>query len=262
VKDQPLLVDVDPQSLRAESFRQLRTNIQFLDVDDPIKVVVVTSAVAEEGKSVTSANLALAMMATSARVLIIEADLRRPVQSDFFGVERAAGLTDVIAGRVDLDDVLQPWGTDGLAILPSGHLPPDPSELLGSAAMSKLLGRLRERFDFIVIDTPPLLPVTDAAVLATQADGVVLVVRYGKTSRHQVSSALRSIRAVGARFLGTVLTMAPSSRSGTYTYYPSSAPVSNGDAPVWNGASVTDRGDGPGDGGRRPVESAKSRRAT
>jgi capsular exopolysaccharide synthesis family protein len=215
----PLLVKADPQSLRAEAFRQLRTNLQFLDVDNPLRLVVVTSALAGEGKSVTAANLGLAMVAANAKVLVIEADLRRPVLSDYFGVERAAGLTDVLAGRADFDSVLQPWGGDGLVILPSGPLPPNPSELLGSAAMARLLKKLRDRFDMVIIDTPPLLPVTDAAVLATQVDGVVLVVRYGKTSRQQVSTAIQSLRAVGARLLGTVLTMAPASRGGTYAYY-------------------------------------------
>ena len=138
-KDAPLVIQDDMHSLRAEAFRQLRTNLQFIDVERPVQVLVVTSSVAEEGKSSMSANLALAMVAVNRRVLVIEADFRRPKLADYFGVERAVGLTDVLAGRVEIEDVLQPWGTDGLVVLPSGQLPPNPSELLGSEAMARLL---------------------------------------------------------------------------------------------------------------------------
>jgi capsular exopolysaccharide synthesis family protein len=226
-RDANATVEDVPQSLRAEAFRQLRTNLEFIDVERPVRVLVVTSSVGEEGKSSTCANLALTLVAAnrvSARsrergVLVVEGDLRRPTMSEYFPVDHSLGLTDVVIGRVDIDDVLQPWGRDGLWVLPSGHLPPNPSELLGSDAMGRLLDGLRHRFDAVIINTPPLLPVTDAALLAAHADGVVVVVRAGKTSRHQLTIAMRSLYAVGARFLGTVLNMVPVPRGGGYAAY-------------------------------------------
>jgi capsular exopolysaccharide synthesis family protein len=211
-KKSPLIVESHARSLRAEAFRQLRTNLQFIDVERSVRVLVVTSSVAYEGKSTTAANLAVTFADSGRRVLLIEADLRRPRVADYLGLERAVGLTNLLAGQVSLDDVLQPWGRTGLVVIPSGSLPPNPSELLESPRMIDLLEVLKTRFDIIVIDTPPLLPVTDAAVAAVAAAGAdraVLVVRHGKTTRSHVSAAVRSLRTVDARLLGTVLTMTP-----------------------------------------------------
>lgn len=215
----PLTIQDDAHSTRAEAFRQLRTNLQFIDVDRPVRVLVVTSSVAGEGKSSIVANLALAMTGLNRRVLVVESDLRRPRVADMFGVERAIGLTDVLAGRASLDDILQPWGAAGLVLLPSGTLPPNPSELLGSDEMGKLVATLRDRFDHIVIDTPPILPVTDAAVMASYADGVILVVRHGKTTRHQIDRAMSLLERVGARVLGTVGSMVPQRGISGYQRY-------------------------------------------
>nr|WP_275889419.1 CpsD/CapB family tyrosine-protein kinase [Nakamurella flavida] len=212
----PLISDSSARSLRAESFRQLRTNLQFVDVQQPVRVLVVTSSLAGEGKSSTAVNLAMTFSDSGQRVLLIEADLRRPRVADYMGLERSVGLTNVLLGQVSIDDVLQPWGRGGLTVLPSGTIPPNPSELLGSPSMAELLDSLAATFDMIVIDTPPLLPVTDAAVAATRSDGAVLVVRHGKTSRNDIATALRSLDAVGARFLGTILTMAPTRGADRY----------------------------------------------
>lgn len=217
------------QTATAESFRHLRTNVQFLDVDRPIHVVVVSSSVPGEGKSFVSRNLALSIAAADLRVLLVEADLRRPTLAEDFGVERIPGLSDVLAGRATLDEALRPWGPSGLTILPSGYLPPNPSELLGSAAASRLLNKLRERFDVVVFDTPPLLPVTDGAVLATLADGVILVVREGKTSRHQLGLSVQRLERVGARLLGSVMNMVVEEESGYSTYDRPTAPALRGE---------------------------------
>ncbi len=219
VRAAPLLVEVDNQSPLAESFRQLRTNLQFLDVTRLAQVVVVTSSVADEGKSITASNLAMSLVANNSRVLLIEADLRRPTVSDHFDIDRSHGLTDVLAGQVELDDVLHQWTANGLYILPSGPLPPNPSELLGSSAMRRLIERLRSQFDVVILDTPPLLPVSDGAVAAAWADGVILVVRSGKTTRHELSQAVRSLEAVNARVLGAVMTMTATGRRGGYEPY-------------------------------------------
>lgn len=218
-KRSPLTVDGHDRSVRAEAFRQLRTNLQFVDATRPVRVVVVTSSMASEGKSSTAGNLAISFSEYGQRVLLVDADLRRPRLSRLFGIEGAVGLTNVLIGQAVLDDVLQPWGLGGLTVLPSGTIPRNPSELLGSRSMSNLLADLRRRFDIIVVDTPPLLSVTDAAITARQADGAVVLVRYGKTTKHQLSSGLRSLQAVDARLLGTVFSMTPARDDDAYSVY-------------------------------------------
>jgi polysaccharide biosynthesis transport protein len=224
VRDDPRTGHLSISTPGTESFRQLRTNLEFIDVGARMQVIVVTSPVASEGKTTTATNLAAAMAAADRRVLLVEADLRRPTLDDYFEVSLDAGLTDVVVGHAEIDEALAVVGTGGMGtkhmvLLPSGRLPPNPSEILGSDAMVQLLSRLRSRFDTIVINTPPLLPVTDAAVLSAHADGVIVVVRASKTTRHQLALALRSLDAVGARVLGTVLNMAQAHRGSAYTAY-------------------------------------------
>ncbi len=220
-KRTPILVGPAVYSTRAEAFRQLRTNLQFVHVGSPVHVLVVTSSVADEGKSTTAANLAILYAETGRRVLLIEGDMRKGRIAEYLGLEQAVGLSDVLAGNADVLEVLQTWNAAGLTVLLGGSVPPNPSELLGSPDMATLLGQLRDMFDVIVLDTPPLLPVTDAVVAATLADGVLLVVRQGKTSRSQVAASVRSLQAVDARVVGAVLSMVRK-RSGNnegYGYY-------------------------------------------
>ncbi len=212
----PVLTDANARSVRAESFRRLRTNLQFVDVDSPVKVIALTSAVPGEGKSTTATNLAVTFAEMGKRVLVIEGDLRRPRLSQYFGLDSSVGLTNVVAGQVSLIEVLQPWGSASLMVLPSGSIPPNPSELLGSAAMIELIASARRTFDTVIIDTPPLLPVTDGAIVAAHTDGAVLVVRQGKTTRHQVTLALAALSSVDARVLGIVMNMARSSTDDRY----------------------------------------------
>lgn len=218
-KRSPLIVNNSARSARAEALRQLRTNLQFIDVERPVRVLVVTSSVADEGKSTMSANLAVSFAESNRTVLLIEADLRRPRIAEYLGVERSVGLTNVLADQVPFQEVLQPWGRSGLQVLPSGSIPPNPSELLGGPKMLELLALLKRRFDVIVLDTPPLLPVTDAAVVAAHADGAVLVTRYGRTTRGQVATAVRSLKSVDARLLGSILNMTPTKSSDSYESY-------------------------------------------
>ncbi len=214
----PLVMAGDPHSARAEAIRHLRTNLQFVDVDRPVKAIVITSSVPDEGKSTTAVNLAIAFAEMGRRVVLIEADLRRPRMAEYLGIEGAVGLSNVLAGQVAVADVLQPWGHGYLQVLASGFIPPNPSELLGSRNMSALLTRLRTDFDIILIDTPPLLPVTDAAVVATHADGAVLVARSGKTATTRVRTALASLRAVDSQILGCVLNMQPTKGNVDHYY--------------------------------------------
>lgn len=205
----PLYVDGPSGYRRSEEFRQLRTNISFLDAAEPLGVVTVTSCLDLEGKSSIAANLAVVSAEAGTRVLLIGADLRRPRLSSYLGLDDSSGLTNVLAGQVEVDDVLQPWGDGTLTVLASGPLPPNPSELLGSKRMVDLLATLRTRFDLIIIDTPPLLPVADARVVSRHADGVLIVVRYGKARRNHLLQAMRDLATVDARVLGTVFNMRP-----------------------------------------------------
>jgi capsular exopolysaccharide synthesis family protein len=214
----PLVTGGANRSARAEALRKLRTNLQFVDVDRPVRVIVVTSAMPSEGKSSTATNLAIVFAEAGQRVLLIDADLRRPKVAEYFGIEGAVGLTNLLAGQAQPDDVIQRWSS-GLWVLPSGFLPPNPSELLASQHMANLLHSFRQSFDIVVIDSPPLLPVTDGAVLAKGADGAVLVVRAAKTSTAQIAGALQALDTVNARLLGCALNMVPGMQSETYYYY-------------------------------------------
>ena len=217
-KDRPLIVQSDPRSPRAESFRSLRTNLQFLDFGGRARSFVITSAVESEGKSTTTANLAIALSDAGARVAVIDADLRRPKLASYLGLEGAVGLTDVLIGRAKLTDVLQPWGNRNMFVLPAGQIPPNPSELLGSRTMVTLLKDLEAEFDTVLIDAPPLLPVTDIAVLSKSAGGAILVVSSGRAHRGQVHAAIESLNSVGAEVLGVVLTMLPTKGPDAYGY--------------------------------------------
>ena len=217
-KTRPLIVQADPHSSRAEAFRQLRTNLQFVDVDHRPTSIVVTSSLSEEGKTTTTANLAISLSQAGIRLALLEGDLRRPRMAEYLGIEGAVGLTTVLVGRASLDDALQPWGDAGLLVLPSGATPPNPSELLGSQGMADLLRELESRVDLVLIDAPPLLPVTDAAVLSVIASGSLLVVRHGRTRREQVSTAIESLRRVDAHLFGVILNMAPTKGPDAYRY--------------------------------------------
>ncbi|SCF15554.1 polysaccharide biosynthesis tyrosine autokinase [Micromonospora chokoriensis] len=214
----PLIVGDAATSARAEAVRKLRTNLRFVDVHEPARVIAVTSALQGEGKTTLSCNLAIALAEAGWRVLLVDADLRRPKVDDYLGLDAGVGLTDVLVGDVQVGDVVQRWGDKSLLVLPSGSAPPNPSELLGSKAMSDLLLALRESADIVIIDTAPLLAVTDGVVVAVQADGALLVTQQGRTSRTQVAAAARSLHSVSVRLLGCVLNMAKVAKAEAYQY--------------------------------------------
>ncbi|TQM14796.1 polysaccharide biosynthesis tyrosine autokinase [Pseudonocardia kunmingensis] len=262
VPKRPLTVHEDPQSPRAEAFRQLRTNLQFVDVDNPNKVLVVTSAMPSEGKTTTIVNLAIALASAGSRILLIEADLRRPKAADLLGLERTAGLTSVLSGRAAAEQVIQPWGGGMFDVLASGPLPPNPSELLASRHMEEMLRELREHYDVILIDTPPLLPVTDAAAVAPATDGAILACRFKQTTRFQVETAVQALEAVSAPLLGTVFTMVPNSGPRAYaqynSYYRSAQPITPA-APPTPVADTPRRAPEPTNARRAPVASTGPR---
>lgn len=214
----PLIVHSDPRSPRSESFRTLRTNLQFLDVEGGSRIFVVSSSGPGEGKSTTTANLAIALAETGARVALIDGDLRLPRVADYMGVEGSVGLTDVLIGRVDVADALQKWGQHELYVLTAGRVPPNPSELLGSTAMKQILAPLGEYFDYVLIDAPPLLLVTDAAVLGKNTRGVILIAASGKSKKQELAGAVRTLATAGVELLGTIVTMLPTKGPDSYGY--------------------------------------------
>lgn len=217
-KKRPLIVHADPRNPRAESFRSLRTNLQFVDVDGSSRSFVVSSAGPGEGKSTTTANLAIALAETGARVALVDGDLRLPRVADYMGLEGGVGLTDVLIGRAELVDVLQQWGTGKLFVLPSGRTPPNPSELLGSQAMQRTLGALEDAFDYVLVDAPPLLLVTDAAVVSRFTSGVLMVAASGTTKKPQLTAAVEKLDAIGSRLFGVIVTMLPAKGPDSYGY--------------------------------------------
>lgn len=223
-----LLTQVHPQSPRAESFRQIRTNLQFAQVGHDSKALLVTSSLPGEGKTTTATNLAIALAQAGQSVVLVDADLRRPRVDDYLGLDRNAGLTTALVGAADVNELLQPWGEDDLFVLTSGQIPPNPSELLGSDAMKRLIFGLESAFDAVIIDAPPLLPVTDAAVLAQQVGGVVLVIGSSKVKSAELEKSLRALEMVDADLLGVVLNLLPARGPDAYAYGYSSYHISTG----------------------------------
>jgi tyrosine-protein kinase Etk/Wzc len=205
-------------SVGAESFRNLRTNVRFVRAGQGATEMVVTSPAPQEGKSLTAANLAIALAQQGMRTLLMDADMRRSVQHRQFDLEPSPGLSDLLVSEEGLDEVIQPSEVENLDVLPAGVHPPNPAELVGGPRMERLLATLRQRYDSIVIDSPPMLAVTDASVLGKKTDGVILVVRAEKTDKDSVNLAIQQLRHVGARILGVVVNDAKPD-GPYYSYY-------------------------------------------
>lgn len=207
------------QSESAEAFRKLRTNLQFMDVDNPPRVIVMTSPQQGDGKSTIAANLAAALAVTGERVTLLDGDLRRPNVAESFGLVEGAGLTDVLVGRVEVEDVAQ-YHPDypNLRVLAAGGTPPNPSELLGSQTMRNLLRTLAED-TIVIVDAPPLLPVTDAAVLTAVSDGAFVVISSGKTLDSELGAALGALEAVKGKALGVIFNRVARRDSASGGYY-------------------------------------------
>jgi capsular exopolysaccharide synthesis family protein len=215
-----LVTQGDRYSARAESFRQLRTHLHFTNISGGTQSVVVSSSIPGEGKTSTAVNLAIMLAESGVKVLLVDADLRRPRVAKLLGLEGSIGLTGVLTHTVELEDAIQPWGPDGsLDVLTSGRFAPNPSELLGSPNMEKILARMESLYEVVIIDAPPLLPVTDPAVLSSAASGLLLVVSAdGRTHRAELIQAVKNVEAVNARLLGVVINRLPTVR-GTHGYY-------------------------------------------
>ncbi len=201
----PLLVaGLAPQSLAAEQYRQLRTRLSLAEGANAIRTVLITSPQKGEGKSLTSANLALTMaQELQRRVVLIEADLRKPSLQQLFGLQSGPGLSEYLSGAVDLQQAMRVLPDHHLTVIPAGATPANPAELLGSTAMRRLLDQLRTTFDRVILDTPPVLPLADVAILAPMVDGALMVVRAGYTPKPAIENALRAFDS--SRLLGVVL---------------------------------------------------------
>ena len=218
-KLQRLVTLSDPRSPVSEAYRTLRTNLDFAGLDQRLKTLVITSAGVGEGKSTTLANLAVVSAQAGRRVVLVDADLRRPTLHDLFGLDNERGLTTAMMDEAALAALpLKTTAVEGLEVLTSGPLPPNPAEVMGSRRMAEVIAALAEQADQVFFDTPPVVAVTDAAVLATKVDGVLLVIGAGKTRRDVARTAVQRLQQINARLVGTVLTNAQMG-SGFTDYY-------------------------------------------
>ncbi|ADU00741.1 polysaccharide biosynthesis tyrosine autokinase [Mycolicibacterium gilvum] len=217
-RNQPAISYEQDNSPIAEAFRKLRTNLQFLAVDNPPRVIVVTSSMPHEGKSTTAINIALALAEAEHSVVLVDGDMRRAMLHKYLDLVGTVGFSTVLSGAAPIAEALQKTRFPGLTVLAAGAIPPNPSELLGSQAARKLLNELRGQFDYVIVDSTPLLAVTDAAILAAGADGVLIMARFGQTKREHLTHAVASLESVGAPLLGAVFTMTPSRGGSSYSY--------------------------------------------
>jgi polysaccharide biosynthesis transport protein len=219
--DRPRVISIEePKSAAAEAYRTLRTSIQFVALDHPLRIIQVTSAGAEEGKTTTVANVAVALASTGDRVCMCCCDLRRPRIHDLFGLENKVGFTSVILGQVPASAAIQRVvGVENLSLLASGPLPPNPSELLASDRASEVIRSLAAMYDIVILDSPPVLPVTDAAIISAVADGTILVINMGESTRRDIGRAVEILRQVHATLIGTALNgVSEDTADGYYRY--------------------------------------------
>jgi capsular exopolysaccharide synthesis family protein len=215
-----LIASQDPFSPASEAYRMIRSNIQFMAIDRPVKSIMVTSSTPGEGKSFTVANLGIAMAQAGLKTIIVDTDLRRPVQHQVFTVPNLEGLTDLLRSpEIEINSHLKHTRFENLQVITCGTLPPNPSEVLGSQRMGQLLASLNEMADVVIYDSPPAVAVADSAVLSRRVDGVVLVIEAGQTRRDVARQAIMNLQQAGAHILGGVLNRASYKRGGYYYYH-------------------------------------------
>lgn len=206
-----------PKSIDAEAYRSLRSNIEYSSFDDEYRVIVVTSSVPEEGKSTTSGNLAIALAQSGNSVLLVDCDMRKPSIHKKFKISNAAGTAELLLRKKLFEEVANKYN-ENLTIITAGKIPPNPSEMLASRAMTAFIEEMKKEFKYIILDTPPLQAVTDAQVLSTKADGVLLVVRAGSTKREMVFNSVDLIKKVQGKVIGTVLNGVENKKNNYYYY--------------------------------------------
>lgn len=208
-----------PKSPITEQYRTIRTNIQFSNVDRDIRSIMVTSSFQSEGKSTTAANLAVVFAQQDKKVLFVDADLRKPTVQYTFQLENHVGLTNVLTRQTTLRSAVQASHIESLSILTSGPIPPNPAELLGSQTMKELINEMYENYDMVIFDTPPVLPVADANILANQCHGIVLVVKSGGVDRDSALKATEILKGAKGKLLGAVVNQKKQSEGNYYYYY-------------------------------------------
>lgn len=220
VESRVIVTKENPKSPVSEAFRTLRTNIQFSNIDKNIKSIVITSSGPSEGKSTTVVNLAVTMAQNNKRVLLIDCDFRKPRVHKYFGISNIKGVTSILSEDLDYKEIVHSTGIgSSLDVLTSGPIPPNPSELLGSNKMKSFLEMVEEDYDMVLIDSPPVGMVTDAAVLSTIADGVILVCAVGQAIIEAAQNAKALLQQVNANILGVVLNKVPVGEGRYYKYH-------------------------------------------
>jgi capsular exopolysaccharide synthesis family protein len=212
------VVEDKPKSVDAEAYRTLRTNIQYSSFDKEIRTIAVTSSEMAEGKSTVAGNIAISFAQSEKKVILVDCDLRKPSVHKNFKTSNLVGVSEVLLGKVTLEEAVQKRD-DNFNYLTSGKIPPNPSEMLASSAMTNLIEKLKDEYDLIVLDTAPLRAVTDAQILSTKVDGTILVVRAGRTKKDAVIEAKNLLDKVGANVIGTVLNAIENTRGKYYAYY-------------------------------------------
>jgi capsular exopolysaccharide synthesis family protein len=217
--DKDLIVHTHPRSIVAECCRTIRTNLAFMSTEKPLRTLLITSPGPSEGKTTLAVSIAITMAQSGRKTLIVDTDLRRPRVHKVFGYTLQGGVTGVLAGEAAVDSNLRTTDVENLWVLPAGPIPPNPAELMHTKRFGRLLEELKDRFDLVVLDSPPVGAVTDAAVVGSQVDGVLIVVRAEHTTRDTLANAARQMRDVKANILGCVLNEADLSRRRTYKGY-------------------------------------------
>ncbi|OPX90538.1 MAG: Tyrosine-protein kinase YwqD [Pelotomaculum sp. PtaB.Bin104] len=230
--ERKLYTQIHPMSAIAESFRTLRTNIAYSSTDQPCRVILITSPGPGEGKTTIASNLGVVMAQAGSRVMILDCDFRRPVMHHVFGLDQQTGLTNLLAQDLEVGEVVQSTEVEGLSVITCGPIPPNPSEMLGSQKMKDLLEKLSGQYDVVLLDSPPVVAVTDASVLASQVDGVILVFKTGKSRIDIASDAIAQLEKANARILGVILNKVKTHGGRyyryNYHYYSSSAETNAG----------------------------------
>lgn len=214
-----ILTVKNPKSPVAEAYRTLRTNIQFSSFDNKVQSIVITSSGPGEGKSTTASNLAVVMAESGNSTILIDCDQRRPIQHKVFGVSNQVGISDLLIGNIKFEEAVKYTGIENLSLLTSGTRPPNPAELLASSKMKNFVKALKERYEYIIIDAPPIIPVTDAQLIASHVDGTVLVVASGQAEREAAVKSKELLEKVNAKILGVVLNKLEVKEKGYYSYY-------------------------------------------
>lgn len=213
-----VITHLDPKSAISESFRNLRTNVHYTNIDKEVKLIQVTSSVQGEGKSTITANYAVTVAQSGKKVLIVDCDLRRPQIHKIFNVSNTNGLSNVLVGDNQMDKNIKDTKVPNLFILTSGPIPPNPSEMLDSKRMKELILSLKDHFDMILLDSSPIMPVTDGLILSQIVDGTIVIVSLGSTEKDAFKKTMLSLENIGANILGTVINKA-SSKAGYYVNY-------------------------------------------